>query len=155
VILEALDIRKLYGAYVALDGVSLSVREGEFVSIIGPNGAGKSTLINVLTGVLRPSGGTVRFKGQDIGGIGTVALTRLGVEANVVTQPGASPTLHAEAQSALLGGDAFFHDGSADSGQSFVRYLDAFGWSFRRRRFDFRFDHGMPKSPERRRSLPS
>jgi branched-chain amino acid transport system ATP-binding protein len=79
VILEALDIRKLYGAYVALDGVSLSIREGEFVSIIGPNGAGKSTLINVLTGVLQPSGGSVRFKGKDIGGIGTVALTRLGM----------------------------------------------------------------------------
>jgi len=79
VILEARDIRKLYGAYVALDGVSLSIREGEFVSIIGPNGAGKSTLINVLTGVLQPSGGTVRFKGKDIGGIGTVALTRLGM----------------------------------------------------------------------------
>ena len=78
-ILEAHDLRKLYGDYVALDGVSLSVREGEFVSIIGPNGAGKSTLINVLTGVLAPSGGHVRFKGRDIGGIGPVALTRLGM----------------------------------------------------------------------------
>jgi ABC-type branched-subunit amino acid transport system ATPase component len=57
VILEAQDVRKLYGAYVALDGVSLSIREDEFVSIIGPNGAGKSTLINVLTGVLAPSAG--------------------------------------------------------------------------------------------------
>src|SRR6266508_620183 len=79
VILEARDVRKLYGAYVALDGVSLSVREGEFVSIIGPNGAGKSTLINLLTGMLAPSGGSVRFKGKDIGGIGMVALTRLGM----------------------------------------------------------------------------
>ena len=78
-ILEARDVRKLYGAYVALDGVSLSVREGEFVSIIGPNGAGKSTLINVLTGMLAPSAGSVRFKGKDIGGIGMVALTRLGM----------------------------------------------------------------------------
>jgi branched-chain amino acid transport system ATP-binding protein len=78
-ILEARDVRRLYGAYVALDGVSLSVREGEFVSIIGPNGAGKSTLINVLTGVLQPSAGSVRFKGKDIGGIGTVELTRLGM----------------------------------------------------------------------------
>ena len=51
-------------------------REGEFVSIIGPNGAGKSTLINVLTGVLAPSAGRVRFKGRDIGGIGPVALAR-------------------------------------------------------------------------------
>ena len=77
--LEARDVRKLYGAYVALDGVSLSVREGEFVSIIGPNGAGKSTLINVLTGVLAPSAGVVRFKDRDIAGIGPVALARLGM----------------------------------------------------------------------------
>jgi len=79
VILEARDVRKLYGAYVALDGVSLSIREGEFVSVIGPNGAGKSTLINVLTGMLQPSAGIVRFKGKDIGGIGMVALARLGM----------------------------------------------------------------------------
>jgi branched-chain amino acid transport system ATP-binding protein len=78
-ILEAQDLRKRYGAYVALDGVSLAVREGEFVSIIGPNGAGKSTLINLLTGVLPPSEGRVRFKGRDIGGIGPVALARLGM----------------------------------------------------------------------------
>ena len=78
-ILEARGVRKLYGPFVALDSVSLSIREGEFVSIIGPNGAGKSTLINVLTGMLAPSGGTVRFKGKDIGGIGMVALTRLGM----------------------------------------------------------------------------
>jgi branched-chain amino acid transport system ATP-binding protein len=79
VILEARDVRKLYGAYVALDGVSLSIGAGEFVSIIGPNGAGKSTLINVLTGVLAPSSGTVRFKDRDIGGAGPVALARLGM----------------------------------------------------------------------------
>lgn len=78
-ILEARDVRKFYGAYVALDGVSLSIREGEFVSVIGPNGAGKSTLINVLTGGLAPSSGTVRFKGRDIGGAGPVALARLGM----------------------------------------------------------------------------
>ncbi len=78
-ILEARDVRKLYGAHVALDGVSLSIAEGEFVSIIGPNGAGKSTLIGVLTGLLRPSAGSVRFKGKDIAGIGTAPLTRLGM----------------------------------------------------------------------------
>jgi len=78
-ILEAQDLRQRYGAYVALDGLSLSIRENEFVSIIGPNGAGKSTLINVLTGALPPTEGRVRFKGRDIGGIGPVALTRLGM----------------------------------------------------------------------------
>ena len=68
-----------YGDFCALDGVSLAVNVGEFVSIIGPNGAGKSTLINVLTGTLRPSAGTVLFKERDISGIGPVRLARLGM----------------------------------------------------------------------------
>jgi branched-chain amino acid transport system ATP-binding protein len=78
-ILEAKDVRMFYGDFCALDGVSLGVDDGECVSIIGPNGAGKSTLINVLTGVLRPTTGTERFKERDIHGIGPVALTRLGM----------------------------------------------------------------------------
>jgi branched-chain amino acid transport system ATP-binding protein len=79
VILRARDVRKFYGAFCALDGVSLDVRAGEFVSIIGPNGAGKSTLVNVLTGLARPTSGSVRFKDRDIAGIGPVRLARLGM----------------------------------------------------------------------------
>ena len=78
-ILQARDIRKLYGEFCALDGVSVGVNAGEFVSIIGPNGAGKSTLINVLTGILEPTAGRVFFKGRDITGIGPVRLARLGM----------------------------------------------------------------------------
>jgi branched-chain amino acid transport system ATP-binding protein len=59
--------------------VSLAVDAGEFVSIIGPNGAGKSTLINVLTGGVAPSAGTVVFRNRDIAGIGPVRLARLGM----------------------------------------------------------------------------
>src|SRR5262249_10296786 len=79
VILEARDIRHLYGDFCALDGVTLLVEPGQFVAIIGPNGAGKSTLINVLTGLLTPSAGTVRFKGRDIRGAGPGRLARLGL----------------------------------------------------------------------------
>jgi branched-chain amino acid transport system ATP-binding protein len=79
VILEARDVRQFYGPVCALDGVSLAVEAGQLVSIVGPNGAGKSTLINVLTGLLRPSAGTVRFKGRDIRGLGPVRLARLGL----------------------------------------------------------------------------
>jgi branched-chain amino acid transport system ATP-binding protein len=78
-LLEAAGVRKLYGDFVALDGVSLAVDEGQFVSIVGPNGAGKTTLVNVLTGLLRPNAGTVRFQGQDIAGIGPVRLAGLGM----------------------------------------------------------------------------
>ena len=78
-ILEARGIRQFYGDVCALDGVSLALEAGQLVSIIGPNGAGKSTHVNVLTGLLRPSTGTVRFKGRDIRGIGPVRLARLGL----------------------------------------------------------------------------
>ena len=78
-ILEARDVTVFYGDVCALAGVSLAVRDGEFVSIIGPNGAGKSTLINVLTGVLHPTSGDVRFNDRDVRGIGPVALARLGM----------------------------------------------------------------------------
>ena len=78
-ILQADGLRKFYGEFCALDGVSLGVDAGEFVSIIGPNGAGKSTLINILTGITRLSAGTVRFKDREVGGIGPVRLARLGM----------------------------------------------------------------------------
>jgi branched-chain amino acid transport system ATP-binding protein len=78
-LLEARHVGKRYGDFVALDDVSLAVREGEFVSIIGPNGAGKTTLVNVLAGLLRPSAGSVRFRGTEVAGIGPVRLARLGV----------------------------------------------------------------------------
>ena len=78
-ILVAEGLRKLYGEFCALDGVSLGVAAGEFLSIIGPNGAGKSTLINILTGLTPPTAGTVHFKERAIHGLGPVRLARLGM----------------------------------------------------------------------------
>ena len=78
-ILRAESLTKYYGEFRALHGVSLGINAGEFVSIIGPNGAGKSTLINLLTGLARPTTGTVRFKERDITGIGPVRLAKLGM----------------------------------------------------------------------------
>ena len=57
----------------------LRIGPGEFVSIIGPNGAGKTTLVNVLTGLLKPTSGTIRFKGKDIAGVGPVRLSGVGM----------------------------------------------------------------------------
>ena len=79
VLVETRGVCKAYGDFVALDDVSLTVSEGEMVSIVGPNGAGKTTLVNVLTGLLKPSQGVVRFKGDDIAGIGPVKLARRGM----------------------------------------------------------------------------
>ena len=78
-LLEAAGVRKLYGTFCALDGVSLAVGAGEFVSIVGPNGAGKTTLVNVLSGLTPPTDGSVRFRGEDVAGLGPVRLARRGM----------------------------------------------------------------------------
>ncbi len=78
-LIETVGVSKAYGSFVALDDISLAVARGELVSIVGPNGAGKTTLVNVLTGLLKPTSGLVRFKGEDIAGIGPVALAKRGM----------------------------------------------------------------------------
>lgn len=78
-LLRAEGVRKNYGAFTALDGVTLDVGEGEHVSVIGPNGAGKTTLVNVLTGLLRPSAGSVTFKGRNVVGRSAAQLARMGM----------------------------------------------------------------------------
>jgi len=64
ILLEMFDIRKRFGATVALDGVSLHVREGEVLALVGENGAGKSTLMKVLSGAHAPDSGAMKFAGE-------------------------------------------------------------------------------------------
>ena len=65
-LLEIDDLSKNFFHLPALSRVSLRVEPGDLLGVIGPNGSGKTTLFNCVTGVLRPSGGQVRFKGEDI-----------------------------------------------------------------------------------------
>ena len=65
-ILETRDLRKAFGALLAVDGVSVQVQAGAIHSIIGPNGAGKTTFFNLLSGNIRPTSGQVLYKGRDI-----------------------------------------------------------------------------------------
>ncbi len=65
--LEARDLTLKFGGVTALADISVDIGHQELVALIGPNGAGKSSLLNVLSGFYRPSKGTVRFEGQDIG----------------------------------------------------------------------------------------
>ncbi len=65
-VMQIQDVSARYGDTLALDRISLDVREGEMVGLIGPNGAGKSTLIKVISGVMNPSSGEVYINGQPI-----------------------------------------------------------------------------------------
>jgi len=64
-LLEATGVSKTYGAVVALKSASLAVRPGEIHALMGANGAGKSTLVKVLTGAVRPDGGTIAVRGRE------------------------------------------------------------------------------------------
>ncbi|HCX32978.1 MAG TPA: ABC transporter ATP-binding protein [Rhodocyclaceae bacterium] len=64
--LTVTDLHVSYGAIRALKGLSLEVNAGEIVALIGANGAGKSTTLNTLSGLLRPTHGTVSFEGEDL-----------------------------------------------------------------------------------------
>jgi branched-chain amino acid transport system ATP-binding protein len=66
IILETQNIRREFGALVAVDNVSIKVRKNSLHAIIGPNGAGKTTFFNLLSGNLEPTAGRVIFKGRDI-----------------------------------------------------------------------------------------
>ena len=78
-LLELDHLTMAFGGVVALDEVSLQVREGEIFALIGPNGAGKTTVFNVVTGVYQPTRGDVRFAGRSLVGRKRYEITRSGI----------------------------------------------------------------------------
>lgn len=66
---ELLDVAARFGGYTAIEGVDLSVREGEFAALVGPTGCGKTTLLNVVAGLVPASAGSVRIFGDTVHGI--------------------------------------------------------------------------------------
>lgn len=78
-LLKTEGLSVVFGGLTALSGVSISLYEGEVLSIIGPNGAGKTTLFNTITGAYRPTSGRVTFRGGDITGLPPHRMARLGV----------------------------------------------------------------------------
>ncbi|MBF0324831.1 MAG: ABC transporter ATP-binding protein [Alphaproteobacteria bacterium] len=79
IVLETRELTKAFGGLVAVNSVSIVVREGEPHAVIGPNGAGKSTFVNLLTGHLPASGGQVLFRGRDITSLPAHRISRLGI----------------------------------------------------------------------------
>ena len=77
--LEIKDLHTYYGNIHALKGVSLTVKEGEVVTLIGSNGAGKTTTLRTIQGLLRPRQGTVLFEGKPLESLSTEAIVRLGI----------------------------------------------------------------------------
>ena len=77
--LEIKDLHVYYGAIHALKGISLTVGDGELVSLIGANGAGKTTTLHTISGLLRASSGSVTLDGKDLQAVPANTIIRLGL----------------------------------------------------------------------------
>ncbi len=78
-ILAVEGLSKNFGGLRAVDNLSLQVEEGRLTSVIGPNGAGKTTLFNLITGLIRPDAGRVRFRGEEISHLPIHQIVRRGI----------------------------------------------------------------------------
>ena len=99
---DALTLR--FGGLTALDNVSLDIKEGEILGLIGPNGAGKTTCFNAITGVYKPTTGTIRFKGESLAGKKRFEITKFGI-ARTFQNIRLFPTMTA-LENVLIGADA-------------------------------------------------
>ena len=78
-LLEVKDLCMRFGGWLAVNGVALTVKENQVVSMIGPNGAGKTTVFNCLTGFYKPSSGSILLDGEPIEGLAGHEIARKGV----------------------------------------------------------------------------
>jgi len=78
-LLEVESVRRSFGGLVAVDGVSMAVEPGQIKGVIGPNGAGKTTLFNMISGLLKPDAGQIKFKGSLINGLKPYQIARAGI----------------------------------------------------------------------------
>jgi branched-chain amino acid transport system ATP-binding protein len=77
--LAVAGLSKRFGGFLAVNGVSFDVREGEILGLIGPNGSGKSTIFSLIAGTLVPTGGSIRFEGAEIAGLAAHRICRRGI----------------------------------------------------------------------------
>ena len=86
-LIEMRDVSKRFGSgTVAVDGLSLAIRDGEFVSLLGPSGCGKSTVLRMMAGLLAPSAGTITLDGRAPGGAGDAGRNTARNPARNITQ---------------------------------------------------------------------
>jgi branched-chain amino acid transport system ATP-binding protein len=128
-LLEVQALTKRFGGSTALQNVSFTAGAGEIIGLIGPNGAGKTTLLNLLSGVVKPSGGSVRFAGQDISGLKIHAVARLGIARTLqIPRPFLSMTVLENVSVGALFGQPRSksrnaHSGAAQHAQSLLDFV--------------------------------
>jgi branched-chain amino acid transport system permease protein len=104
-VIECRDVARHFGGVRALDGVDLRVDAGELVGLVGPNGSGKTTLVNLLSGGLRPTRGTIRVAGRDTARLAPHTFTHVGMARTYqIPRPFESMTVRDNVAMALMFG---------------------------------------------------
>jgi branched-chain amino acid transport system ATP-binding protein len=161
------SLTQRFGGLVAVNDVSLAMNKGEIVGVIGPNGAGTTTLFNCITGMYRPTGGSIHFDGIDITGKKPYAVTRLGmartfqnirlfpnltVEENVMV--GAYPRLQSGFWDALFRLPRHWRDQKAALGKA-NEVLELCGLSDWRHEYATSLPYGLQRRLEIARAIAS
>jgi len=128
--LEIDGLEHSYGRHRALHDVSIRVRAGEVVAILGANGAGKTTLLNAIAGLLRPSGGSIRFRSSELIGLSAHRIVELGIATVTETRHLFGPLSVME--NLMLG--AFTHAARAEAPSALARVFELFPRLAERRR---------------------
>ena len=131
--IEIKDLTKFYGKgesrFKALDGVSVSIEDGEFIVILGASGSGKSTFLNVISGLETSDGGTVAYDGQQLDKMSEKELTKFRRDntAYIFQQYYLLPHLNVE-KNVRMGADL-------DNKQDYLKFIEAVGLSEKRKKF--------------------
>jgi branched-chain amino acid transport system ATP-binding protein len=154
-LLETRRLSKHFGGLAAVNDVSLAFSVGRVHAVIGPNGAGKTTFLNLLSGEMRPSGGSVWFKGQEITGVAPDRVARLGIgrsfqRTNVFTDLSCFENCWIAAQSRLPSSLSFVRPASrrGELAAAALRSLDLCGLVARRDHVAAALSHGERRQLE-------
>ncbi len=124
-LLSVHDATKRFGGVMAVQGISFDVYPGEIVGLIGPNGAGKTTLVNLITGVAKPSRGTITFGSTRLDGLKPHVIGRLGIARTFqVVRPFPSLTVLENVAVGAMYGAGGAHRSAADALHKAAEVLD-------------------------------
>jgi branched-chain amino acid transport system ATP-binding protein len=124
-LVEAVGVRKRFGALTVIDGVDFVLNEGDAVGIVGPNGAGKTTLLNIISGSLRADAGTVRLSGADVTRASADKRCRLGIgRAHQIPKPFTGMTVF---ENVFVGASAGARRGGQAACDTCTEVLDSCG----------------------------
>lgn len=129
-LLQVQGLTKNFGVFRALDGVSFDVMPGEVLGLVGPNGSGKTTCINIITGLYRPDGGSISYRGHSVGGMAVHRLVHRGINRSFqIPKPFKSLTVRQNIEVALTYGQPARHVAESSGGiggdmGQLLRFLD-------------------------------